>query len=132
MRTDRERRDDDEDDFDERPRRRRRRDDADDYFERRGRRREPDIGDDPMMRMILPVGVSGWAVVSGYLGLLSVLLFPGPFALWTGILAIREIKRNPRKHGMGRSVFGIAMGSLGTIGLLFVLAVGGIAALKEL
>ena len=81
------------------------------------------IGDDPMMRALLPVGRSGWAIAAGYLALFSVLLVPAPFALLTGILAIRDIRRNPKKHGMGRAVFGIVMGSLGTILLvaLFVL-----------
>ena len=65
----------DEDDYDE-----------DDYLEERPRRREQDIGDDPAIRMLLPVGRSGWAIASGYLGLISVLLIPAPFALirWTG------------------------------------------------
>jgi hypothetical protein len=93
----------------------------DDYEEDRPRRRPPDIGEDPAMRMLLPVGRSGWAIASGYLGLISVLCFPAPFALLTGILAIREMNRNPKLHGMGRAIFGIIMGSLGTIGLLAVL-----------
>jgi hypothetical protein len=79
----------------------------------------PDLGDDAAVRMLLPVGRSGWAIVSGYLGLVSVLCLPAPFALLTGILAIRDMRRNPKLHGMGRAVFGIIMGSLGTIGLLF-------------
>ncbi len=82
---------------------------------------DQDIGQDPAMRMLLPVGLSGWAIAAGYLGLVSVLAVPGPFALLTGILAIREIHRNPKKHGMGRAVFGIVMGTLGTAFLLFVL-----------
>jgi hypothetical protein len=82
------------------------------------------LGDDPAIRMLLPVGLSGWAIASGYLGLISVLFVPGPFAVLTGVLAIR---RNPKKHGMGRAVFGIVMGSLGTIGLLLAL-VGLVAA----
>ena len=68
--------------------------------------------------MLLPVGRSLWAIVAGYLGLISVLLVPAPFALITGIIAIRDMRRNPKLRGMGRAVFGIVMGSLGTIGLL--------------
>jgi hypothetical protein len=120
------RRDDDEDD-DRRPRRRRRREDDedDDDFDDRIRRirkedSDDDIGDDPAMRLILPVGLSGWAIASGYLGLISVLLFPAPFALLTGVLAIREMQRNPKKHGMGRAIFGIIMGGLGTLVALIV------------
>lgn len=83
--------------------------------------KQRELGDDPAMRMLLPVGLSGWAIASGYLGLISVLCVPGPLAVLTGVLAIREMKRNPKKHGMGRAIFGIVMGSLGTIGLLLVL-----------
>jgi hypothetical protein len=130
---------DDADDYDdersERPRRRYRDDDDDDdRFERRRRRRQEDIGQDPAMRMILPVGLSGWAIASGYLALFSVLCVPAPFALLTGILAVREIKRNPKKHGMGRATFGIVMGGIGTICLLIALvaiAVGGIKGLND-
>jgi Domain of unknown function (DUF4190) len=114
----------DEDDDDRKPRRRRDEDD-DDYEPRR--RRSQDLGDDPAMRLILPVGLSGWAIASGYLGLISVLCVPSPFALITGILAILEMQRNPKKHGMGRAIFGIVMGGIGTIIgviVLIALAVG--------
>jgi hypothetical protein len=82
------------------------------------RRRQPDIGEDAGIRLLIPVGRSGWAIASGYLGLLSLLIVPAPFALLTGILAVREMQRNPKKHGMGRAIFGIVMGSLGTIVLI--------------
>jgi hypothetical protein len=76
------------------------------------------------MRLLLPVGRSGWAIAAGYLALFSVLLIPAPLALIAGILAIREIKRNPKKHGMGRAVFAIFMGLLGTIIIaLFLVAI---------
>ncbi len=101
----------DDDDYDE----------DDDYPEVRPVRRQQELGDDPAIRMLIPVGLSGWAIAAGYLGLLSVLCIPAPFALITGILAIREIRRNPRKHGMGRATMGIVMGSIGTVGLLFLL-----------
>jgi hypothetical protein len=74
-----------------------------------------DLGEDAAIRMLLPVGRSGWAIASGYLGLISVLLLPAPFALLTGILAVREMRRNPKAHGMGRALFGIVMGTLGTL-----------------
>jgi hypothetical protein len=81
------------------------------------------MGDDAGMRMLLPVGRSLWAIASGYLGLISVLLVPAPFALLTGILALRAMRRDPKLHGMGRAIFGIVMGSLGTIALLLVVVV---------
>jgi hypothetical protein len=74
------------------------------------------------MRLLLPVGRSGWAIAAGYLGLISVLCIPAPLALLAGILAIRDMRRNPKLHGMGRAVFGIVMGTLGTIFLLIGLA----------
>ena len=78
-------------------------------------------GEDPSLRMILPVGVSGWAIAAGYLGLFSVLGIFAPFALLTGILALRDIAAHPQRHGKGRALFGIIMGVLGTALLLFVL-----------
>ena len=103
--------DDDEYDDNDRPRRRR-------------RRPQPDIGDDAGMRMLLPVGRSGWAIAAGYLGLVSVLCVPAPFALITGILAVREIRRDPKAHGMGRAIFGIVMGGIGTLAIVAMLVAG--------
>ena len=77
-------------------------------------------GDGAAMRMVLPVGRSGWAIAAGYLTLISVLLVPAPFALACGIVAVRDIRRDAEKHGMGRAVFGIVMGTLGTVGLLLL------------
>ena len=95
-------------------------DDVPDIRKRAYRPDDNDIGQDPAMRLLMPVGLSGWAIASGYLGLVSVLCLPAPFALLTGILAIREMRRNPKKHGMGRAIFGIVMGSMGTLVLLFI------------
>jgi predicted acyltransferase len=73
------------------------------------------------MRALLPVGRSGWAIAAGYLGLFSFLVVPAPLALLTGLLAVRDIKRHPEKHGMGRAGFGIVIGILGTGLLIFLL-----------
>ena len=81
------------------------------------------IGDDPAMRMLLPVGRSGWAIAAGYLGLFAVLLLPAPIALIISIVAIRDLKRHPDKHGLGRAIFGLVMGGLGTA-LLAIMAIG--------
>jgi hypothetical protein len=77
-------------------------------------------GDDRAMRAILPVGRSGWAIAAGYLAFFSVLLLPAPFALICGVLAMREIRRDPSKHGMGRAVFGVVMGALGVAAILYL------------
>lgn len=76
--------------------------------------------EDPAMRFLLPVGRSPYAIAAGYLGLFSVLLVFAPFALICGIIALREIKKNPKQFGKGRAIFGLVMGSLGTLGLLAV------------
>ena len=68
------------------------------------------LGDDPTIRALLPVGRSPWAIWAGYLGLFSLLVFPAPLALVTGLVAVWDIRRNPERHGMGRAVFAIVMG----------------------
>lgn len=86
--------------------------------------RSPDIADDPAMRWVLPVGQSTWAIVSGYLGLISLAAcFLGPFAVFTGIMAIREMRRNPRLSGWGRAIVGIVLGALGSIGFVVMIVV---------
>jgi hypothetical protein len=80
------------------------------------RKKEFSIGDDAGLRI-----VSGWAIAAGYLALFSVLCLPAPFALLAGIMAMREMYRDPSKHGMGRAKFGIVMGGIGTALLLLCL-----------
>jgi hypothetical protein len=80
------------------------------------------VEDDVAMRLLLPVGRSVWAVLAGYAGLLAVLIFPAPLALGLGLLAIRDIKRHPEKFGMGRAYFGLVMGLLGSLVLVFFVA----------
>jgi hypothetical protein len=49
-------------------------------------------------------------------------MVPAPLALITGIVAVRDIRKDSKKHGMGRAVFGIVMGGLGSIALVFFLS----------
>lgn len=56
-------------------------------------------------------------------------MIPAPFAVLCGLLAIREMRRNPKKHGLGRAIFGIVCGSLAM--LLAALAMG-VGMLKSL
>jgi hypothetical protein len=65
--------------------------------------------------MLLPVGRSAWAIAAGYAGLFCLIGIGVPFAIAFGILAIRDIKRHPEKHGLGRAWFGIAMAVLTVI-----------------
>lgn len=76
------------------------------------------IGNDASMRMLLPVGRSVWAIIAGYLGLFSLLLIPAPFALVTGIIAVKDIRKHPQRHGMGRAIFAIIMGTFFTVILI--------------
>ena len=82
------------------------------------------IGDSAGLRMIVPVGRSIWAILAGYLGLFSILLIPAPFAVLFGLLAIREMRRNPKKHGMGRAIFGIVCGVLAMLAAALAMGVG--------
>lgn len=78
------------------------------------------LGDSAGMRMLLPVGRSWWAIAAGYLALL---IITAPLAVIAGILAIRDIRANPHKHGMGRAIFAIAFGGLiTTLYLVFFVA----------
>src|SRR5439155_1847526 len=76
----------------------------------------PGIGDDAAMRMLLPVGRSGWAIAAGYCGLLSLLCWLlGPAAILCGVMALREMKMHPERHGMGRVWTGFILGGIGTL-----------------
>lgn len=86
------------------------------------------IEDDPAMRWVLPVGTSGWAIAAGYLGLFSVLCLPGPLAILCGLMAIRDLRRNPQLSGWGRAIVGLVLGTLGTLGLLLPFVLGLIGA----
>jgi ABC-type branched-subunit amino acid transport system permease subunit len=66
--------------------------------------------------MLLPVGRSGWAIVAGYMGMLSILGVFAPIAVISGIIAIKQINKsahtpNP-KYGLGRAYFGLILGGL--------------------
>jgi hypothetical protein len=82
------------------------------------------VGDDAVMRMLLPVGRSWWAIAAGYAGLLAICGVPAPFALILGAVAIWDIKSHPKRHGLGRAYFGVVMGILGTCLLFYVIAAG--------
>lgn len=68
--------------------------------------------DDAVLRMLVPIGRSGWAIAAGYLGLLSLLPFVGVLAVTIGIVAVRDLRKHPDKHGAVRAWFGIIAGGL--------------------
>lgn len=73
---------------------------------------------DAALSLVIPVNRSWVAIVAGYLGLFSILILPAPLALLTGILAIVHLRNNPGKLGMGRAVFAIGTGLVGTAVLI--------------
>ena len=110
-------RDDRNEDDEDRPRARRRdrdEDEDDDRPRRRRRRQEDDSGDEGL-QYVIPINTSGLAIAAGYVGLISVLCLPAPFALLLGFLALRHLKKNPKMHGKGRAIFAIVMGGLFTV-----------------
>jgi hypothetical protein len=79
-----------------------------------------DVSNDPL-RFIIPIGRSWVAILAGYAGLFSVLILPAPFALMLGIAAVLHIRAKPERLGMGRAIFAIATGAIGTVVLLLIL-----------
>ena len=82
------------------------------------------LGDDPLMRMVIPVGRSVWAIAAGYAGLFSLVFFCAPISLILGIVAIYDLRKHPEKHGWGRAIFGLVMGLIFTFGLVAMLLTG--------
>ena len=80
------------------------------------------LGNDPAMRWILPVGRSGWAIAAGYLGLFAILIRPAPLALIAGLMAVSDIRKHSEKLGMGRAIFGIVAGAIGSALLVAIIA----------
>ena len=81
----------------------------------------PDLDDDAVVRMLIPVGRSGWAIAAGYAGLFAVLFLPAPIAIVLGLVAIWDIRKHPKRHGLGRAIFGLVMGTLFTVLMLIPL-----------
>lgn len=77
--------------------------------------------EDPL-RFVVPLNPSGWAIAAGYLGLFSVLIVFAPFAIFAGIMALRDIQKNPGKTGKGRAIFGLIMGVVGFVLLGLLMA----------
>lgn len=81
-----------------------------------------DLGPSHPAHWLLPVGRSWQSIAAGYLGLLGLaIVFLAPFAIWTGVMARHLAAAGG--HGMGRAIFGIVTGCLGTaFGIFGVLA----------
>ena len=83
-----------------------------------------EMAKNPGMRMLLPVGRSGWAIAAGYMGLFSLVICPAPIGLAVSIVAAIHLKKKPHLHGWGRTIFGLITGGLGTIALVAMLLTG--------
>lgn len=93
---------------------------------RRARRdAEHDEPLDPALGALIPLNTSITAIIAGYLGLFSILLFPAPLAIITGLIALWQIRRKPGLSGTSRAIFGIAMGILCPV-ILFALFMMGV------
>ncbi len=67
------------------------------------------------LHWIVPTGRSWQTIAAGYVGLVSLLLFPlGPVAIVLGVLGLRAASRQG-SHGRGRAIFGIVAGVIATI-----------------
>jgi hypothetical protein len=78
--------------------------------------------DDALLRMLVPVGRSPYAIAAGYLGLFSLAFcFLGPVAVVLGMLAIRDMRKNPHLTGLPRAILGIVLGLVGTVGFAAVI-----------
>ncbi|MCL4201972.1 MAG: DUF4190 domain-containing protein [Pirellulaceae bacterium] len=82
------------------------------------------LGDDALLRMVIPVGRSGWAIAAGYAGLFSLLFVCAPISLILGIIAIVDLRKHPEKHGWGRAIFGLVMGSIFSLIFVAMLLIG--------
>ena len=82
----------------------------------------PNTMDDPAMSWVIPVHNPVLAVISSYCGLIGLgCPILGPVAVITGILAVQQIRKTPGLTGMGRSIFGIVSGVIGSLVLLIVI-----------
>lgn len=72
----------------------------------------PDLADE--VGLLIPVRVEPVCMLSGYLGLFGFFFagLPGIFAILTGVLGLRNLKKEPRLKGVSRAWTGIVLGIL--------------------
>lgn len=88
-------------------------------------------GDLPEPSLPVPNVPSRWSTIAFYLGWLSLAVLPGPLALAAGVKAVQEQRRlevrtGIRSGGRGGALFGLAMGTLATILLAWVIVTAAI------
>jgi hypothetical protein len=71
---------------------------------------------DTVDRLLLPVGRPAAAIAAGYLGLFAcfpvVGIVASILAVIFGVLALKQIKRDPTQSGKGRAWFGVIVGAV--------------------
>lgn len=78
---------------------------------------------DKGMEMILPVNRSGWSIAAGYVALFNLpFIFFAPIGVILGIIALRDIKKNPQRAGRGRAWFAIIYGFVSMAALILLLS----------
>ena len=75
---------------------------------------------DRALEMVLPVNRLPLAVVAGYLGIFSLLVFPGPIAVFVSVVALRQLNTKPDVGGRGRAWFGLIAGAIASVVLLVI------------
>lgn len=70
------------------------------------------------LEFLVPINRNPLAIIAGYLGIFSIIVFPAPFAVIIGVLALRQLRHQPTVGGRGRAIFGIVVGSLVCLGVL--------------
>jgi hypothetical protein len=76
---------------------------------------------DHALEMLLPVNRLPLAIVAGYLGIFSLLIFPGPIALFVSVIALQQLKTKPEVAGAGRAWFGLIAGAVATVVLIIII-----------
>ncbi|HEY0871066.1 MAG TPA: hypothetical protein VGD55_11755, partial [Acidothermaceae bacterium] len=77
---------------------------------------------DRALEMVLPINRLPLAIVAGYLGIFSLLVFPGPIAVFVSVIAIRQLGSKPDVAGRGRAWFGLIAGALASVILVSIIA----------
>ncbi|MGD9693319.1 MAG: DUF4190 domain-containing protein [Phycisphaerales bacterium] len=81
----------------------------------------PNKDAEAVLKHLLPVKTSAWAIAAGYLGLLSPLMIFAPPAIFCGVAALIHLNKRPELRGVFRAWVGIVMGLLGTAMLLMLI-----------
>jgi hypothetical protein len=75
---------------------------------------------DRALEMVLPVNRAPLAIVAGYLGIFSLLVFPGPIAVLVSVIALQQLKTTPDVGGRGRAWFGLIAGAVASVVLVII------------